>query len=225
MQRDEPDFVATIGDAPPAVGAPTAVFAPTQELPAAAAPMHAPPPNPRRPYQLTRRRYRRVMSRVLLLAIVAGVAMYIAGVGGDLVSLLRGGASARTVPAEGGSLLRAVALEAALKGLPEGGRLEAMRVAADRIDARVVVDGRVRLVRVTDRGWVTDLPASEQPTGTTVRIDTRAPARIVQTVLRRTNRKPASISHLSLDGRRWQLVFSDGAQFSADARGRDVHRG
>lgn len=219
MQRDEPDFVATIGDAPALADAPTAVLPPPAvELPARA-------PEPRRPYQLRRRHYRRVMSKVLLLAIVAGFALYVAGVGGELVSLLRGGATARTVPAEGGSLLRAVALEAAVKGLPENGRLEALRVAADRIDARVVVDGRVRLVRVTDKGWVTDLPAPEQPTGSTVRIDTRAPARMVQTVLRRTNRAPDSISHLTVDGRRWQLVFNDGAQFSANARGRDVRRG
>lgn len=235
MQREEPDFVATIGDAPPTrVDAPTTMLAPTAEY---AAPPFAPSPEPaapaaaapnpgaRPPGRLTRPRHRRVMSRVLLVAIVAAFSLYVAGVGGDLVSMLRGGASARTVPAEGGSLLRAVALQAALKGLPENGRLEGMRVAADRIDARVVVDGRIRLVRVTDKGWVTDLPAPEQPTGTTVRIDTRAPARIVQTVLRRTNRKPDSISHLALEGRRWQLVFSDGAQFSADARGRDVHRG
>ncbi len=220
MQR-EPDFVATIGDAPPVADATTTVFRPPTREYFAPPP---PPPRGRRPYRLRRPHYRRVMSKVLLVAISAAFALYVAGVGGDLVTMLRGGATARTVPAEGGSLLRAVALEAALKGLPDG-RLEALRVASGRIDARVVVDGRVRLVRVTDKGWVTDLPAAEPPTGTTLRLDTRAPARIVRAVTRRSGRSPDSISHLSLEGRRWQVTFSDGAQFSANTRGGDLHRG
>jgi hypothetical protein len=214
MQWDEPGFVATIGDAPATVDAPTAVLEPpTREW---AAPPPAPRPRPQRP--------RRVMSRLLLIAITAGFALYVAGVGGELFSLLRGGAAARTVPAEGGSLLRAVAFEAALKGLPPG-RIEALRVAADRLDARVVVDGRVRVVRVTDTGRVTDLPAPERPTGTTLRVDTRAPARIVRAATRRTGRGAASVSHLALEGRRWQLTFTDGAQFSADRHGRGLRRG
>ncbi len=60
------------------------------------------------------------MSRVLLVAIAAAVALFAVGTGSDLFGMLRGGASVRTVPAEGGSLLRAVALETALSGLPEG---------------------------------------------------------------------------------------------------------
>src|SRR5689334_18957054 len=198
---ETPDFVATIEDAP-AVAFPPTVEAPA---PAAAAPTEphaavAPRPvAPRRP---------RVMSRVLLVPIAAAVALYVAGVGGGLIGMIRGGASARTVPVEGGSLLRAVALEAALHGLPQG-RVEALRVAADRIDARVVVGDRVRLVRITSRGWVTDLPAREKPSGTTVRVDPRAPARIVRTV------KHANVAHLLLEGPRWQLVLDDGRQYSA----------
>jgi hypothetical protein len=132
--------------------------------------------------------------------------------------MIRGGASARTVPVEGGSLLRAVALEAALHGLPRG-RVQGLRVAADRLDARVVVDGRVRLVRITSRGWVTDLPAREEPTGTAVRVDARAPARIVRAVARRTDQ---AVSYLLLDGPRWQLVLDDGRRYSADRHGRAV---
>ena len=166
-----------------------------------------------------------MMSRVLLVGIAVCFAFYAATTGGRLIGMVREGASARVVPAEGGSLLRAVAFEAALQGLPETASVETLRVTADRLDARVVVDGKVRLVRVTAKGLVTDLPAPESPTGKTVRFDTRAPARIVRAVTRRSGRGPASISHLSLDGSRWQLVFNDGAQFSADARGRDVRRG
>jgi hypothetical protein len=212
-EREDPGFVATIGGAPP-LDAPTAVLAPT----AVAPPL--PRAAPRRP-----RRGRRVMSRVLLVAITAAAALYAAGIGGQLFGMLREGASARAVPAEGGSLLRAVALEAALQGLPEGGQLESLRVTAERLDARVVLAGRMRLVRVTAEGFVTDLPAPEAPTGRTVRLDARAPARLIRTVTRRTGRGARRVSHLTLEGARWQLVFGDGAQFSADARGRDVRRG
>jgi hypothetical protein len=132
--------------------------------------------------------------------------------------MIRGGASARTVPVEGGSLLRAVALETALHGLPQG-RVEALRVAADSLDARVVVDDRVRLVRIDARGWVTDLPAPEKPTGASVRVDARAPARIIRAVRR------AKVAYLLLEGPRWQLVLEDGRQFSADVHGRNIRRG
>ncbi|MDA0140151.1 hypothetical protein [Solirubrobacter deserti] len=214
--------MATIGDAPP-VEHPTAILAPTTEF-HAAAPPYAPPAR-RTPAWRRRRGGRRVMSRVLLVAIVAAVAVWTAGVGGELFGLLREGASARAVPAEGGSLLRAVALERALTGIPDGARVETLRVTTDHLDARVVVNGRVRLVRVTSKGLVTDLPAAEKPTGEAVRVDPRAPARIVRTVTRRTNRRVTSISHVALEGTRWQLTFSDGAQFSANVHGRDVHRG
>ncbi len=80
-------------------------------------------------------------------------------------------------------------------------------------------------MRVTDRGWVTDVPAPQRPTGTTVRIDPRAPARLVRTATRRSGRSPSSVSHASLEGARWQLVFVGGAQFSADVHGRAVRRG
>ena len=225
--RDEPNFVASIAGAPASPSSsspPPPVEPPTMEQPdtvpeAWSVAPQRPRPKPRR------KQHQRIMSRVLLLAIVVGFAVYAAGTGGPLIGMLREGASARVVPAEGGSLLRAVAFQAALQGLPETASIETLRVAADRIDARVVVDGKVRLVRVTAKGMVTDLPAPESPTGKTVRFDPRAPARIVRTVTARTGRGPATISHLSLDGARWQLVFDDGAQFSADARGRDVRRG
>ena len=225
-KREEPNFVATIAGASTSSSTPPAV-ASTGELPTVEQPITVPEAWSAAPQRPRKRRkpHRRMMSRVLLVAIVAGFALYAAGTGGQLIGMLREGASARVVPAEGGSLLRAVAFEAALQGLPETASVETLRVAADRIDARVVVDGKVRLVRVTAKGVVTDLPAPEPPTGQTVRFDPRAPARIVRAVTRRTGRGPASISHLSLDGGRWQLVFNDGAQFSADARGRDVRRG
>ena len=227
--EETPGFVASI-DGVPAVEVRAAAFPSTAEAPAAALPataempaVAAAPTAPRGRGPARRRRRRRplVMSRVLLAAIAAAFALYAAGAGSELLGLIRSGASARTVPAEGGSLLRAVALKAALRGLPQG-RVEALRVTADRVDAQVVVDGSVRLVRVTARGWVTDVPAGEKPTGTRVRVDPRAPARLVRTVTRRTS---ASVSHLLLEGSRWQLVLEDGRQFSADLHGRAVRVG
>src|SRR4051794_3926013 len=108
---ETPDFVATLE------GKTAVAFPATAETPAAVIAPESPAPSPRS----RRRRPRhgpRVMSRVLLAAIAASIALYAAGVGGNLLGLVRGGASARAVPAEGGSLLRAVALEAALHGLP-----------------------------------------------------------------------------------------------------------
>jgi hypothetical protein len=213
-ERATPGFVATIDGAPvvqpPGVACAAteeaSVIAPTEAIAAVA---------PRR------RPGARVMSRVLLAAIAAAFALYAAGVGGDLLGLIRSGASARTVPVQGGSLLHAVALEVALHGLPQG-RVEALRVAADRIDARIVVDGRVRLVRITARGSVTDVPATAKPNGTRVRVDPRAPARIVQAVTRRTR---APVAYLLLEDSRWELVLGDGRQFSANPRGRAVRAG
>jgi hypothetical protein len=226
---ETPGFVATIKDAPaPAFAEPARLVAPTQEIPALAPERAAASANTLSPPRRGRGRGRgrssrppRVMSRVLLLAIAAGIALYAGGVGSELLGLIRSGASARTVPVEGGSLLRARALEVALHGLPRG-RIEALRVAADRIDARVAVGDRVRLVRITQRGWVADVPAPEKPSGHWVRVDPRAPARILRTVSRRA---PAEAAYLLLDGARWQLVLTNGRQYSADAHGRTVRAG
>ena len=125
---------------------------PTIEQPVAQVPTFPPPP-PRRARGRHRRSHR-AMSRVLLAGVVAALAFYAVGAGRGLVDHLRDGANVRTVPADGGSLLRAVGLRAALQALPRDGRVESLRVSADRLDARVAVGDHIRLVRVTDRGWV-----------------------------------------------------------------------
>lgn len=226
QERETPAFVATIAGAP--VDAWEPALAPTVEQPVVPAPPTAEQPaaTPPRPRRRGRRpRPRRVMTRVLLAGVVAASAFYVAGTGSNLVQRLRDGANVRTVPADGRSLLRAVALERALHALPEGGRVESLRVSADRLEARVAVGGQVRLVRVTERGWVAETPTTDDPTGAQVRIDARAPARMLRTVTRRTGRSAARVSHLTLETARWQLVFKDGAQFSGNVHGRDVRRG
>lgn len=231
--RETPGFVATLKGEPAEPSAAAGLAATLEhpvvdpraaEPPVARVPAFPPPPAPRRAGG-RRARSRRVMTRVLLAGAVAASAFYAVGAGSTLVDRLRDGASVRTVPAEGGSLLRAVALEAALQGLPPAGRVESLRVTADRLEARVSIDGYVRLVHVTDHGWVAETPTKQAPTGTSVRIDARAPARLIRAVTRRTGRSPARVSHVTLEGTRWQLVFEDGAQFSANAHGRDVRRG
>src|SRR5829696_5459563 len=110
--RDEPNFVASIAGAPASPSSsspPPPVEPPTMEQPVtvpeawSVAPQR-PQPRPKQ----RRKQHQRMMSRVLLLAIVVGFAVYAAGTGGPLIGMLREGASARVVPAEGGSLLRAV---------------------------------------------------------------------------------------------------------------------
>ena len=160
----EPAFVATLEGSAASATAPAPALPETAEQPVAAptrvsAPRAAPAaPAPPRPARRRRpRRGPRVMSRVLFLAIVA-VAVLIGvrsgtGVFDGVQDALRGQADAitRTVPVEGGSLLRADALKAALAGLPAGD-VEYLRVSRDRIDAQVVVGERLHSVRVTAAG-------------------------------------------------------------------------
>lgn len=219
-------FTATIEGA---ATTPAPLLPPTAELPLAA-------PAPARPQRTPGRRRRsgpRVMTRVLFLGIVAASILFAlrsgTGMIGDIEDALRGRADGvtRTVPVEGGSLLRASAFAAALKGLPVGD-VEMLRLAPGELDAQVIVQGRRHSVRVTASGRVLDVRTPGGARGAPVRVDARAPARIVRTAARRTGRQPASVSYLVLmrsGGRpQWQLFFKDGLHFSASASGRTVRR-
>ena len=170
-----------------------------------------------------------LMTRVLFLGIVAASVLFALRSGaehGSATSRTRSAGVqdgvARTVPVEGGSLLQASAFAAALKGLPAGD-VEMLRLAPGALDAQVIVAGRRRSVRVTARGRVLDVPTPGGARVEPVRVDARAPARIVRTVTQRTGRRPASVSYLVLmrgGGRpQWQLFFKDGLHFSASAGG------
>jgi hypothetical protein len=173
------------------------------------------------------------MTRVLFLGIVAASVLFALRSGtdviGDIEDAIRGrtGSVTRTVPVEGGSLLRASAFAAALEGLPAGD-VEMLRLTAGELDAQVIVDGRRHSVRVTARGRVLDVPTPGGARTTPVRVDPRAPARIIRTAARRAGRRPGSVSYLvlmNLGGRpQWQLFFKDGLHFSASANGRSVRR-
>ena len=131
------------------------------------------------------------------------------------------------MPVEGGSLLRASAFAAALKGLPAGD-VEMLRLTPGELDAQVIVDGRRHSVRVSASGRVLDVPAPGGARTTPVRVDPRAPARIIRTAARRADRRPSDVNYLvlmRLGGRpQWQLFFKDGLHFSASAGGRSVRR-
>ena len=136
------------------------------------------------------------MSRVLFLGIVAASILFALRSGtnmiGDIEDAIRGRADGvtRTVPVEGGSLLRASAFAAALEGLPAGGDVEMLRLAPGELDAQVIVDGRRHSVRVTASGRVVDVPTPGGARLTPVRVDPRAPARIIRTAARRA--RPAA---------------------------------
>ena len=236
-----PAFVATLEGSTASAPAPAPALPETAEQPVAAptrvsAPRAAPAtPTPARPARRRRpRRGPRVMSRLLFLAIVAAAVLIGVrsgtGVFDGVQDALRGQADAitRTVPVEGGSLLRADALKSALVGLPAGDVVY-LRVSRDRIDAQVVVGDRLHNVRVTAAGRVFDIPTPDGARGDVLRVNSRAPARIARTAARRAGRKPSSVSYLmllDLGGRSvWQLVFDDGLRFAADASGRNVRRG
>src|SRR6478609_2725100 len=127
--RDEPNFVASIAGAPASSSSPPLGEPPTMEQPVTVPEAWSAAPQPPPAHSGRRRRPPRIMSRALLVGIVVCFAFYAATTGGRLIGMVREGASARVVPAEGGSLLRAVAFEAALQGLPETGSVETLRVA------------------------------------------------------------------------------------------------
>lgn len=235
--RREPAFVATLAGhqrAPVTAEQPTVPhrLAPgpspeTAELPVLARPAAPVPPRARG----RRRGGPRVMSRVLLLSIVAACVLIAPRAGSGVLDGIQdairgqGETITRTVPVEGGSLLRAGALQAALAGLPDGD-VVLLRVAPDRIDAQVRVGDRLHEVRVTSGGRVFDLPTPAAGRGARVRVDANAPARIVRTAARRAGRSAGDVASLLLvkvGGRtRWQLVFDDGLQYTASASGRQV---
>ena len=99
-----------------------------------------------------RRRGPRVMTRLLFLGIVAAAILFALRAGTTYSATSRTRSGAGLEPSRGPSrrgrlLLRASALEAALEGLPAA-TSRSLRVAPDRLDAQVIVDGRMHNVRV-----------------------------------------------------------------------------
>ena len=133
-----------------------------------------------------------------------------------------------TTDAPGTSLLQPAGLKAALAKVPKG-KLELLRVAPDRINANVVVKGKMHVVNVSAGGEVTDIVTPATGTGSgTIKVNSVAPSRIARTAAKRTGRRISSVSYLVLihilGKDEWQLYFDDGVHFSASANGKQVHR-
>jgi hypothetical protein len=199
-------------------------------------------PGPQASY--TRRRRRRARGVIVPLVILGFVAL---GIGGATTAFNAGNdalnnfsdsieqatkndsaASASTPSAAGTTLMQSAALKTALAKLPAGD-LQLLRLAPDRINANVIVKGKLHVVQVSAGGEVNDVstPATGGGTGT-IKVNSVAPSRIIKTATKRTGRRPSTVNYLVLidiGGKdEWQLYFDDGAHFSAGANGKKVHR-
>jgi hypothetical protein len=127
----------------------------------------------------------------------------------------------------GESLMQSAALKAALAKLPKG-RLILLRVAPERINANVIVKGKLHVVTVTAGGDVTDVSTPAPSTGRAIKVNTVAPSRIIATAVKRSGRRPGRVSYLvlldPLGKDEWELYFDDGMHYSASANGKKVRR-
>jgi hypothetical protein len=191
------------------------------------------------PPAMVRLRRRRRARGVIVPLVLIGIAAL--AVGGATTALLAGSgaiddfqsavrdATASAVPAEtpagveSGSLLRPAALKTAIAKLPSR-QIQSLRVAPERIDAQVLVKGKMHVVQVRADGTVSDVATPVGGSLKRLRVDTGAPNRIVRTAAKRAGRSPARVSYLVLLGDEWQLFFDDGLHYSASASGRKVKR-
>ena len=119
----------------------------------------------------------------------------------------------------------AKALKAALAKLPAGD-IELLRLAPDRLNANVIVKGKMHVVQVTAGGDVSDITTPATGRGEPVKVNCAAPMRIARTAAKRAGRRPSSVSYLVLihilGKDEWQLYFDDGLHFAASANGKKV---
>ncbi len=196
-------------------------------------------PGPPAMVRLHRRRRRRgiivplVLMGIVALAIGGATTAFQAGNSAfDDIQKAVQDATASVVPAvpaetpagvESGSLLRPAALAAAISKLPSK-KILSLRVAPERIDAQVLVDGKMHVVQVRSDGTVSDVETPVSSGGKTLKVSSVAPNRIVRTAAKRAGRSAKRVSYLVLLGDEWQLFFDDGLHYSASANGRKVRR-
>jgi hypothetical protein len=215
--------------------------------PAPLAALPSPPPLPLRPaptqsFVLPPRRRRRrpgLAGLFVLIAILVGGYIGVSaafdagrkaidGIPGAIDSIKSPKAVAVPKGDEPGSLLRSAALTNALDRLPTG-RLQYLRVAPGRIDARVVKGHTLHTVQVTSDLRVQD--TESRMTGSVdpaLPVTTAAPLRVARAAARRSHRAVADVSYLVLlrtgGGAEWHLYFGDGRHYSADTAGRHVKK-
>jgi hypothetical protein len=228
---DKPAATPVTPPTPAAVAADPAKPAPT----VSAGPNWTPPPPAT--VRLRRRRRRRgiivplVLIGIVALAIGGATTALQAGSGAidDFQDAIRDATASVVPPAEtpvgveSGSLLRAADLKSALAKLPSR-QITSLRVAPERIDAQVIVKGKMHVVQVRSDGTVSDVATPVRGSVKRLRVNAAAPSRIVRTAAKRSGRAPARISYLVLVENEWQLFFDDGLHYSASANGRKVKR-
>ncbi|WP_028067212.1 hypothetical protein [Solirubrobacter soli] len=201
-------------------------------------------PGPRQSY--TRRRRRSAIGVIVPLFVIGFIALAIGGsifafnAGNDALDSITSTidsatnsttttttSTTKTSKSKGTSLMTAAALKAALAQLPKGD-IELLRLAPDRLNANVIVDGKMHVVQVTAGGDVQDITTPATGRAAPIKVNTAAPLRIVRTAAKRAGRHVSDIDYLvliDLLGKdEWQLYFKDGTHFSANANGKRVHK-
>jgi hypothetical protein len=240
---------SSVAPTPQAAATPTPTATPAPAQPTFAAgdlppdgPAPAWTPGPRQTY--VRRRRRRVGGFIIPLFIIG---IFAVGIGG-FISVFNAGSDAldsitssidtatngtttttttTTKPSDGTSLMAPAALKRALAKLPDGD-IELLRLAPDRINANVIVNGKMHVVQVTAGGETSDITTPATGRGEPVKVNSAAPQRIVRTAARRAGKRPGDVSYLVLihiiGKDEWQLYFDDGTHYAASANGKKVHK-
>jgi hypothetical protein len=201
-------------------------------------------PGPRQSY--TRRRRRSAFGVIVPLFVIGFIAL---GVGGSIFAFNAGsdaldditssiesttnGSTTTTTttsrtPSAGTSLINAKALKAALAKLPQGD-IELLRLAPDRLNANVIVDGKMHVVQVTAGGEVTDIVTPATGRDAPIKVNSAAPMRIARTAARRAGRPISEVDYLVLihilGKDEWQLYFKgDNLHYAASANGKKVRK-
>jgi hypothetical protein len=135
-----------------------------------------------------------------------------------------------------GSLLRPFAFGAAIKRLRNGGygRLTNLRVAPERIDAALLTKGgALRHVQIVPGGDLRQLGSATSgfsgvPTMSLAGIDAGAPQRLTRSAAERLGVGPSRVNYLVYTQfagtAQWNVYFTAGQIFSADAHGRITRR-
>lgn len=130
-----------------------------------------------------------------------------------------------------GSMIRAENLGPAIRRLRrEGGRLDYIRLSADRIDARLVAGRRLKHVSISSTGEFSKFTSDASGQEGTVpwsSLRLGAPERMLRAAARQLRRSPDRIDYLLfafLDTPAWGAYFKGGAFFRGDATGRVLER-
>jgi hypothetical protein len=249
-ERAEPEPAVTADEATVTIGEPIVIQAePVRPPPDAAG--DAPPaaaPDPERVIRVqmprSGRRRPRVVSRLILLLVVLGIAgTFAVNVGREIEDAIDdvpgftppAPEAAPPVGLQAGSLIRPGELRRALAELrsKQLGRVQSLRLAPERIDAALLSqDGALKSVQLRHDGDFQEFSSTPGLGHLEAipwsRLNPAAPARLVRQAARRMNEPADQINYLvpSLIGGKviWGAYFKGGQIFQGDARGRLFRR-